>query len=86
LEIALAALRAALGQEDAAPVPQQQIAAIDKSEGMLDRLEKVKERYDQITALLSDFRCPLQQERFRELSKEHSDLTPLIRAYDGTGR
>ena len=49
---------------------------------MLDRLEKVKERYDEITALLSDPNVLSNQDRFRELSKEHSDLTPIIRAYD----
>ena len=49
---------------------------------MLDRLEKVKERYQEVTALLSDPAVLSNQERFRELSKEHSDLTPLIRAYD----
>src|SRR5512140_229542 len=49
---------------------------------MLDRLQQVKERYDEITALLSDPAVLSNQERFRELSKEHSDLTPLIRAYD----
>src|SRR5512147_2080880 len=49
---------------------------------MLDRLEKVKERYEEITALLSDPNVLANQERYRELSKEHSDLTPLIRAYD----
>ena len=49
---------------------------------MLDRLEKVKERYEEITSLLSDPALAGNQERFRELSKEHSDLTPLIRAYE----
>ncbi|RPH37814.1 PCRF domain-containing protein, partial [bacterium] len=49
---------------------------------MLDRLEKVKERYNEITALLSDPNVLSNQERYRDLSKEHSDLTPLIRAYD----
>lgn len=49
---------------------------------MLDRLEKVKERYDELTRLLSDPSTVANQERFRTLSKEHSDLTPLIRAYD----
>lgn len=49
---------------------------------MLDRLQKVKERYDEITRLLSDPSVVSNQERLRDLSKEHSDLTPLIKAYD----
>jgi peptide chain release factor 1 len=49
---------------------------------MLDRLEKVKERYEELTRLLSDPNVAANQERFRDLSKEHSDLTPLIKVYD----
>jgi peptide chain release factor 1 len=49
---------------------------------MLDRLEKVRERYDQLTSLLSDPTVLGNQERFRQLSKEHSDLAPLIRVYN----
>jgi peptide chain release factor 1 len=49
---------------------------------MLDRLHKVKERYEEITRLLTDPEVVSQQERYRALSKEHSDLTPLIRKYD----
>ncbi|HMK39142.1 MAG TPA: peptide chain release factor 1, partial [Bacteroidota bacterium] len=49
---------------------------------MLDRLEKVRERFDELTRLLSDPAVLGNQERIRQLSKEHSDLTPLIRAYN----
>ena len=49
---------------------------------MLDRLEKVKERYEELTRLLSDPTVLAAQDRFRVLSKERSDLTPLIRVYD----
>ncbi len=49
---------------------------------MLDRLHKVKERYEEVTRLLTDPDVVSQQERYRALSKEHSDLTPLIRKYD----
>ena len=49
---------------------------------MWDRLEKVKERYEEVTRLLSDPTVVTHQERFRDLSKEHSDLTPLIKAYE----
>jgi peptide chain release factor 1 len=50
---------------------------------MLDKLEQVRQRFDEVTRLLSDPSVVENQERFRELSKEHSDLTPLIKAYEG---
>ena len=49
---------------------------------MLDRLEKVRERYDELTSLLSDPAVLSNQEKIRRLSKEHSDLAPLIRVYN----
>jgi peptide chain release factor 1 len=49
---------------------------------MLNRLEKVRERYEEVTRLLSDPALASDQERFRSLGKEHSDLTPVIRAYE----
>jgi len=49
---------------------------------MLDRLEKVRERYEEVTRLLSDPTVVSNQQRFRELSKEHSDLAPLMKSYD----
>lgn len=49
---------------------------------MLDRLEKVRERYDELTNLLSDPAVLSNQERTRQLSKEHSDLAPIIRSYN----
>jgi peptide chain release factor 1 len=48
---------------------------------MLDRLEKVRERYDELTSLLSDPAVLSNQERMRRLSKERSDLAPLMRVY-----
>jgi peptide chain release factor 1 len=48
---------------------------------MLDRLEKVRQRYEEVTRLLSDPNVVADQERFRNLSKEHSDLTPLMDVY-----
>ena len=49
---------------------------------MLGRLEKVRERYEEVNRLLSDPAVVSNQERLRNLSKEHSDLTPLIKSYD----
>lgn len=49
---------------------------------MLDRLEKVRERYEEVGRLLADPTVIANAERLRMLSKEHSDLTPLMRAYE----
>jgi peptide chain release factor 1 len=49
---------------------------------MLDRLEKVRQRYEEVGRLLSDPSVTSNSHRLRDLSKEHSDLTPLINAYD----
>lgn len=49
---------------------------------MLDRLEKVRQRYQELTSLLSDPVVLSSQERYRTLSKEHKDLTPLIKIFD----
>src|SRR5512135_3526675 len=49
---------------------------------MTEKLLKVKQRYDEITALLSDPAVLANQDRFRELSKEHSQLSPIIQAFD----
>jgi peptide chain release factor 1 len=49
---------------------------------MLDRLEKVRERYEEVSRLLSDSSVIAKPEKLRDLSKEHSALTPLIKAYD----
>lgn len=49
---------------------------------MLEKLEKVRERYEELGRLLSDPTIVSNPDRLRELSKEHSDLTPLIKAYD----
>jgi peptide chain release factor 1 len=49
---------------------------------MLDRLLKVRARYDELTSLLSDPSVLANQERYRTLSKEHKDLTPLIKIFD----
>lgn len=49
---------------------------------MLEKLRKVKHRYDEVTALLSDPAVVGSQDRFRELSKEHSQLVPVIQVFD----
>ena len=49
---------------------------------MLERLEQIAARYAELTRQLSDPAVINNQERYRDLSKEHSDLTPLIQSYD----
>ncbi len=48
---------------------------------MFDRLEKIKERYDQVTGLLSEPAVISDQETYRVLRKEHSDLYEIVEAY-----
>ncbi|MCC6396824.1 MAG: peptide chain release factor 1 [Bacteroidetes bacterium] len=49
---------------------------------MRERLERVRNRYEELTRLLSDPAVVTNQDRLREISKEHSDLTPLMRTYE----
>ncbi len=49
---------------------------------MIEKLVKVKQRYEEITALLSDPAVLSNQDRFRALSKEHSQLTPIVQTFD----
>ncbi|TAK61903.1 MAG: peptide chain release factor 1 [Bacteroidetes bacterium] len=49
---------------------------------MFERLEQLAARYDEVTHLLSDPAIINNQERYRELSKEHSELSPLVQAYE----
>lgn len=49
---------------------------------MFDKLEKVKERYNEIAELLNKPDAANDQREFRRLSKEYSDLTDIVNAYD----
>lgn len=49
---------------------------------MLDKLQKVKDRYNEISELLSKLETINDQSEFRKLSKEYSDLTDVVNAYD----
>ena len=49
---------------------------------MFDKLEKVKERYNEISELLNKPETANDQKEFRRLSKEYSDLTDIVNAYD----
>ncbi len=49
---------------------------------MFDKLEKVKERYNEIAELLNKPETIADQREFRRLSKEYSDLAGIVEAYD----
>ncbi len=49
---------------------------------MKERLEKIRARYEELTNLLSDSAIISNQDKYRELSKEHSELTAVLKAYD----
>ncbi len=49
---------------------------------MFDKLDKVKERYNEIAELLNRPETANDQKEFRKLSKEYSDLTDIVNAYD----
>ncbi len=48
---------------------------------MLDKIEELERRYQELEALLSDPSVISNQPEFRKLSREHSDLTGLVTAY-----
>ncbi|HCN36423.1 MAG TPA: peptide chain release factor 1, partial [Bacteroidetes bacterium] len=49
---------------------------------MFEKLEKVKIRYAELNELLSSPDIANDQKRFREISKEYSDLTGIVNAYN----
>lgn len=48
---------------------------------MREKLERIRARYEELTNLLSDPAVISNQEKYRELSKEHSDLTAVVKTY-----
>ena len=46
-----------------------------------ERLSQVSERYEEIGLLLSDPSVFSDQNRFRDLSKEYSQLEPVVEAW-----
>lgn len=53
-----------------------------RKKNMFDKLEKVKERYNEIAELLNKPETVSDQKEFRRLSKEYSDLTDIVNAYE----
>ncbi|MCP4724562.1 MAG: peptide chain release factor 1 [bacterium] len=48
---------------------------------MFDKLKEVSERYDKLNELLSDSDVLADQAKYRELTKEHSGISPIVQAY-----
>jgi len=48
---------------------------------LLTRLEGLKERFEELTALLGDAEIIADQPRFRAFSKEYADIEPIIAAF-----
>ncbi|MGD8909109.1 MAG: peptide chain release factor 1 [Chromatiales bacterium] len=46
-----------------------------------DKLDKIAERYEEITALLADPEIQGDQRQFRELGREYAQLEPIVAAY-----
>lgn len=51
------------------------------SDGLIQRLDKIKARYDEVGNLLSKPEVISDQTQFKALSKEHSDLMPIVENY-----
>jgi peptide chain release factor 1 len=49
---------------------------------MFEKLDKLKARYEEVTHLLGDPSVIADQERYRTLAKERSDLQETVRAYE----
>ena len=49
---------------------------------MFEKLDKVKSRYEEISELLSKPEVANDQNEYRKLTKEYSDLSEIVTAYD----
>ena len=48
---------------------------------MVDRLQAIEERYEEVLSALNDPQTAANPEMFRKLMKEQSDLTPIVEAF-----
>jgi peptide chain release factor 1 len=46
------------------------------------RLEQLKERFEEVSALLSDQGTIANQDRFRDLSKEYAEIEPIVHCFE----
>ena len=51
------------------------------SDGLIQRLNKIQARYEEVGGLLSKPEVIADQAQFKALSKEHSDLMPIVENY-----
>ena len=49
---------------------------------MIDKLEKIEERYEELTKKIGDPDVIANNREWQKLAKEHSDLTPIIEEYN----
>lgn len=50
---------------------------------ILEKLDRLRERYEEVSAMLSEADIINNQNKFRELSKEYSELEQVVKAYNG---
>lgn len=48
---------------------------------MVDRLQAIEQRYEEVLGALSDAQTAANPEQFKKLMKEQSDLTPIVEAF-----
>lgn len=48
---------------------------------ILEKLQHLSDRYEEVSALLSDPEVIAQQNRFRDLSREYAELEPVVKSY-----
>ncbi len=53
-----------------------------QGDGMYDKLESIKERYNTLSEQLSTMEVISNQDKFRELSQEHSSISEIVHLYD----
>ncbi|WP_299977204.1 peptide chain release factor 1 [uncultured Pseudoteredinibacter sp.] len=51
-------------------------------QSILDKLDHLQDRYEEVGALLSDGGVIADQNRFRELSKEYAEIEPVVKCYE----
>jgi peptide chain release factor 1 len=49
--------------------------------GMFDRLVEIERRFEEVERLLSDASVASDQNKLRDLGREHSELAPIVQAY-----
>ena len=53
-----------------------------QGDSMYDKLESIKERYHILSEQLSRMEVITSQDKFRELSQEHSSISEIVHLYD----